>query len=68
MNHLRHLCLLLLLAFTTLASATPADSIHRLLPRLKGEERLKAYVSLCNILSGSGDTAKRENLLPYTPT
>lgn len=62
MKHLRHLCLLLLIAFTAVASATPADSIHRLLPRLKGEERLKAYVSLCNILSGSGEYGQEGEL------
>lgn len=62
MKHFHHLYLLLLITFSAYASATPADSIHRLLPQLKGEERLEAYVSLCNILSGSGEYGQEREL------
>lgn len=61
---MRYACLLylLLIGFSAFTTATPVDSIYRLLPQLKGEERLKAYVSLCNILAGSGEYEQAKEL------
>lgn len=61
---MRYACLLclFLIGFTAFAFATPADSIYRLLPQLEGEERLKAYVSLCNLLAGSGEYEQAKEL------
>ena len=58
----RFLFLLMLLAFARPAfPAGQADSIAARIPALRGEERLQAYVSWCNLLAGeTGHTAADE--------
>ena len=58
----RFLSLLMLLAFARPAfPAGQADSIAARIPALRGEERLQAYVSWCNLLAGeTGHTAADE--------
>ena len=58
----RFLFLLMFLAFARPAfPAGQADSIAARIPALRGEERLQAYVSWCNLLAGeTGHTAADE--------
>ncbi len=61
MKHV-YLACVFLIGFTFCAVATSVDSLSRSISQLKGEERLKAYVSLCNILAGSGESGPAKEL------